>query len=500
MDSSPQPSLNKTITSILIAGLALVSPGLAQNMGTLGLEDAIEMALSRNYTIQVQEFNPQIAAQNLRGQQGVFDPRLTAQISQFKQETDQGVDPITNLPLSSRVENESYEVAVSGVLPTGTRYNLGLDIGNNRALFNNFVDEYDSFGGLTLTQPILNGFGFAENLSGIRVARNNENISQWQFRLTLMETITDVIASYNALYFAEKNLEVAVNSRDLARQLLKENQRRVELGTMAEVDTLQAASQLALREERVLNANRLFQNQKIRFLALITDEVEPLLDLEVEISPPPQAAFLATEPKTDFQTALQKRPDYQQAILDLRNREVLLARDARRELPSLNLFGQLGYSGTNRDAGQSFDQIGTLDFETSSIGASLDYPLPNRTARATRVASRLSKNQAELQLRRLQQFILTQVDIAARRIQTDWERIEAARQAREISERALEGEEKRLELGTTSSFVVLRLQSDLAEAEVRELQAIVDYNQALADYDLQLGRTLETFNVTTAYD
>ncbi len=469
----------------------------SHHLGTLDLPAAIEMALGKNYTLQVERFTPKVAEQILQSARGTFDPSVVAQVSRFSQETDAGLDPNTGLPTASIVESENFSLALQGLTPFGTRYSLGYDVDNARTAFRGFRDQYDSFAGLSFTQPLLDGFGAAENLARIRVARAGWEQSDWQFRQTLIDVITEVVSSYNLLYFAKRNLEVAIESRDLARTLLRENQRRVELGTMADVDTLQAASQLALREERVLNARRLYLNQKIQFLAVISNEIEGLLDLDAEITPPAPAVHRVTEVGVDFRTALDNRPDFQSARLDLRSQEILLARDRRRALPTLNLFGQLGYGGFDRDAGQSFDEIGTLDYETWSLGASLDVPLTNRTARADRTAGFLLRNQADKRIDRLRQQILVLVDNGARRIQTDWERIEAARKAREITRRSLRGEEKRLELGTTSSFVVLRLQSDLAEADVRELQAIVDYNQSLAEYDRILGITLERHNVET---
>ncbi len=509
MKTISQPARQLWISAALFAvfGLQALSSATSasisatfqgNDLGEVSLQDAIELALERNFLVRVEKFNPQVAELGIQSEQGIFDPRLDASVSRFFQERDQGTDPGTGLPVASRVENQNLDVSLSGLLPFGTTYDVGYDLGNTRGEFNNFSDDYNAFAGITVRQPLLRNFGYAENMSRIRVAQVNFDLSNWAFRQTLINTVTNTITAYNFLYFAQQNLEVAVNSRDLAQRLLNENMRRVELGTMADVDTLQAASQLALREERVLNAERLYQDQKMQFLALVTGRIENLLEMDIQILPPPPQSYVASDTLQDFQKAIQNRPDYQQALLDIETREVLLARDKRRSLPSLDVFGSFGYSGTGMSVGDSNSGIGDRTFETSTIGAAFRYPIMNRTASANRVSSMLLLNQAELSLERLKQVILLDVDAAARRIATDWERIAAAQKAREVSERALEGEEKRLELGTTSSFVVLRLQSDLAEAEIRELQAIVDYNQSLAEYDRAVGLTLEKNHIETA--
>lgn len=472
-----------------------VPPPGPRDLGAITLPDAIRRALERNFTVQVFRYDPAIAAQEARAAAGAFDPVLAAGASTRRAEASQGNDPISGIPRATVVESEAYNAGLSGLLPSGARYELGVDVNGVSSPTNLFPDEFNSFAGLRLTQPLLNGFGRAENLALLRVARAGAELADWEFRQVLIDLVTEVSTSYYVLLFTRRNFELSESSRRLAEQLLRENRRRVELGTMAEVDTLQADAQLALREDRVITARRIYENQKVRFLSLLTDEIEHLLTLQFDPGDLPTAEPPVVDVLGDFQTALAQRPDYRQALIDLETREILLARDTRRALPSLDVYGQVGYSGYSDDFGGSLDQVGSFDYETVGLGASFSYPLLNRTPAANQLAARLRRNRSEAALAQLRQRILVEVDSAARRLRSDWERISASRRAREINLRSLLSEEKRLELGDSSSFIVLRLQADLAEAEIQEVLAQTDFLSALALYDQALGLTLQRHQV-----
>ena len=151
--------------------------------------------------------------------------------------------------------------------------------------------------------------------------------------------------------------------------------------------------------------------------------------------------------------------------------------------------------GLDRSLEESLDRA-VGDGETAySIGAVISIPFPNRTRSALKAQAYLRRNQAELALGELEQTIRLELDDAATRLQTDWERIQAARTARNLAEQALRAEERKLQAGTSSTFVVLRLQGDLAGAEIREINALVDYTVSLSQYHRIRGRILDVFGI-----
>ena len=124
-------------------------------------------------------------------------------------------------------------------------------------------------------------------------------------------------------------------------------------------------------------------------------------------------------------------------------------------------------------------------------------PLPNRTDRAQYEVSRIDLEQAEIGIEELKQSILIRLDNAARRVTLSWQRIEVTREARELTEKSLEAEVKKFELGASRSFFVLEQQRDLANAQIREKRAITDYHIYLARYELEKGSILEVYGISS---
>uniref|UniRef100_UPI00404B80F7 hypothetical protein n=1 Tax=Cephaloticoccus sp. TaxID=1985742 RepID=UPI00404B80F7 len=58
-------------------------------------------------------------------------------------------------------------------------YSIVAIANNQRGTFNGFTDSYSTFGGISVTQPLLRDFGFGVNLNGLLVARANRIISEW---------------------------------------------------------------------------------------------------------------------------------------------------------------------------------------------------------------------------------------------------------------------------------------------------------------------------------
>ena len=491
---------------LLLASLSLLFPSLfseeAIKRGAypekIDLSTAVELALGRNFTIRVEEFGPKIASESLKQSKGRFDPVFETRYIASEDDNPQSVDPFTNLPDSFTVKDDLLSIGFEGLLPWGTTYQFEFESDNRRGSFNDFEDAFSTFAGFTFTQPLLRNFGLKSNRSQIRVARRDYRISEWSFRQSLIDVITDTVFAYNDLYFARQNLKVAERSRDLAERLYSDNLKRVEAGFMAPLDIVVAEARVAIRDERLIRAKRVFLNRKNLFKQLITDEIGDLPKLDISIEAPPTPAPPDIDVDRDYAFALKNRPDYRQAVLGLEKREIEQMRDRNLALPTLDFIGRYGLRGLDDTLGSS---LGILRSETNqayTVGAFFRIPITNREGRFRRTAATLAFNRSELDLKRFEQFILVEIDNAARRIETDRLRIKAAARARELTARSLEAEEKKLRVGTSTTFFVLELQEDLENAAISEIATITDYNKAVAEYYRQLGSTLDVFNVKTA--
>jgi outer membrane protein TolC len=469
----------------LLTGSALPAEPLR-----LSMEEAVAQALSRNFSIRVERFEPQIARQDIRLASGAFDPVLRSEYQYAR-------DELRGFDLDR--ESASFSVGVGSTLPWGTQWEAAVDANDQTTPFDfetgAFSDTVSSFAGIVVTQPILRNFGLDGTYASVRIARESESASWEGFRARVMDTVEQTVSAYQNLYFAQENLRIAERNRNLALQLLKDNQKRVETGAMAPLDIVQAESEAALRDVSVISARSFLRRAQNALKSLIWDDPDTVLGLEMEIQPPEEPTYFEPDLSRDYQLALQYRPEYIATTAGLNIRQFEVRQFRRNALPQLDLVGSYGRRGIDSSLNDSVDQAFNDGDSSYSIGAVFSFPFPNRARSAEKVQAYLRRNQAEMGLQQLEQNIRLELDNAATQLTADWDRIKAARLARELAEKSLEAEEKKLRAGTSSTFVVLRLQGDLANAEIREINALTDYAISLAQYHRVRGRILEEHNI-----
>ncbi len=466
----------------------------------LTIDAAIQQALAKNFTLRIERFDPDIGAARLTEAFGKFDLVLSGSYSSSENFQPQLVNELTLLrPTARFAQADEYELNLEGVLPWGMTYGVGANSANRRNSGGIATDNFATFAGVYGTQPLLKNFGFNPTLASIRIARTNLNISEAQYRQVLIDTITSVIFAYHDLNNAHANYRSAVRSRDLAAQLLEENKKRFSVGSIAEYEITAAASRMASREESVLFAARSIRVAENSLKLLITDEKTPaLLSQRINIEPPAPAAAVTVNPSADFATALEKRPDYQQARLALKRSDLNTRLQRNQLLPRVDLVGSYGYNGYDRTNSISRQQIRDQDYHAYSAGVVVSMPVTFSAERGRYRAAKFQQRQIETELERLEQEIVIRVGNAASQVETVQQRILATRRARELAQATLDAEVKQLRAGQSSTFFVAQQQEIVSQAEVREAAAQSDYHKALAEYDRQLGRTLEKHRVHLA--
>lgn len=458
------------------------------------LPKAIQMALAKNFAIQVQRFDPQIAQQQIRQQLGRFDPNLEFSALRSEQTTRDVFTGVEHLSRSEVTQVDRFGIGLSGLTPWGLTYDLSLGTTKDANIFSGSDALQRSDATLNVRQPLLRDFGTDSNLAQLRIARNNALVSEWQLRQRIIDTITETIAVYNDLHLAYENLRVATGFRDLARQLLADNTKRAEIGVMSPLNITTARAEAAQREEAVILTQRQVKNNENFLKQLITNDLQRILDVRVEIEPPPSPSFSANV-AAGIADALQIRPDYRQAIIDIENRRITIAFRKDQALPRFDLQASLSLLGFDNDFGTSFDRVPRRDQTAWTIGAIFSVPIPNREGRGAVVAAQLSAAQALVNLQRLEQQIVVDVDNASGQIITAHQRIESTHVAAQLAAESHEAAQGRLRADTGTTFEVLELQRRLAEAEFSEVRARADYNKAVSEYHRQTGTTLRVHRV-----
>ena len=487
----------------LLAGVLLPS-ALASTDGalTIDLREAIQMALRKNFQIRAERYTPQIAKAKQLSASGKFDP--VAEVSTTYDENNQELRTLNselNTPtavpggdtplLFARTSGFELDSSIAGLTPWGLTYDIGASTTRNtdNRLTN---DRYNSFFGLNFTQPLLKNFGTDVNLAQLRLSRADRAISEWTLRERIIEVVTDTVNTYCELFFTRENLGVEERSRSLAAQLLSDNLKRAEIGVMSPLDVMQARSDLAAREERVLVANRNMLDNENFLKQLVTDEVFQVLKTRLKIASLPDLLDVKADPEKDFPLAFQMRPDYRQALLDLQKRQINVVFSRNQTLPRLDLVASFGVNGIDTSLADSIQRAsGQANYNyTWSTGIVGSLPIPNREARGQLETSKLEVAKGLVDLKRLEQAILIEADNAAGQIDTTRKRIEATTMARDFAEKTLEAAQARLASGTSTTFEVLQFQRDLATAEINQIRARADHIRAIAAYARATGLTL----------
>lgn len=456
------------LESVCAVGLVVwAGPCHAGDGLPLSREEALGLALERNLGIRVARAEVEIAQEGVGREAGVFDPDLSVEY---------GVSGIEN------ADTENVRVGVGGKLPTGASYDLSVASRGDLDQSNVF----GGFAGLSFRQPLLRGFGLASNLADLKIARYQFDLSEWEYKQTLLDTLTATLFAYNDLYEAQQTLEIAVRSRELARQLVDDNRKRVELGVIAKLDIASAEAQLAFRGERVLQSSIQEMRAQNRLKQLIFDDAAEALAHDLEIR-----RYIESKIDGDFREELdgilENSPRYHVAEIALEIARLRLIRDRDQKLPSLDFIAQYGFGGDGTSLGGGLDRAFSEAEESYSLGFAARYPILNRVGRSRAAIAKLRESVSRIDLRRIKQAVQLEFRTAYDVMQTNWLRVEATRTARELAKRSLVAEEKKLNAGTSSSFVVLRLQNDLANAELRELAALANYNRSVAEFNRLRG-------------
>ncbi len=199
--------------------------------------------------------------------------------------------------------------------------------------------------------------------------------------------------------------------------------------------------------------------------------------------------------------ALIDRPDLRQARLALERQRITVAHQRNQTLPSLDVVGGYGVAASDEESQQDvFDQMGSADEPYWSAGVTLAFPLGNRAAKSRHEQSRANEEKLKLQLQQLEETALVEVDDAVVAVSTGLERVQATQEARKYAEQALQAEQRRLDSGKSTSFIVLQLQRDLTQARNSEILALADYNLQLSALALAEGTMLERHGVTFAVE
>lgn len=472
--------------------LGILGASTRTSAAGLTLDEAIRLALQRNQSLKVSAFTPQIARANVLTEYGRFDPEINFSRSQGEREAS---GFLATLPRPSTT-TDRYSLSLGGSSPWGLSYRLEATADNQRGSANPVTSQFGTFGGISVTQPLLRNFGFAANLGGLRIAKANRRIADWQYRGIVIDAVTNVIFSYNRVLEVQEALKIARLSRDVTGRLVEQNLARNRIGIMSDADVTQAQAALATRDDAIISAERTVRDTENQFRQLIGETQFPVDGPPLELEALPPAVPLSIDAALDLKRAYDLRPDYLAARTGVDRQRISKAIAQNQLLPTVNLVGSYGYAGDDPDFGAARRQVRDRDARAYSIGVELSVPLTFAQERGRLRAARLTLRQAEADLVDFEQDIAVSIAAAAREVETTRKRTAISRIALDFAEKALDAETKKDAAGTGRTLDLLQSQTNLTFAQNSLSRALADERRARANYERQLGTTLESHNIT----
>jgi outer membrane protein len=472
----------------------------------LGIDEAVRMAMEQNLGIRIQRLDPQIQDTNVQQARSFWAPSLTSGLSRQMQ-TQQATSALSGNLTSLDNTNLAAQVGLSQTLPWGANYTANWN--NARATTNNQVSNYPLQLNSTLsaqfTQPLLRNFEIDTIRQQVALSKKTRELSDIQLTGVITGTLRQVRNAYWDLSYAIANLKTQQQSLALSQQSLKDNQKRVEIGTMAPIDIVQAQAEVASNTQGVIIAEASIKTAQDNLRTLILDPGAP--DFWTETFEPTDAPAFneqALDVDAAVRNALDKRTDLRGAKNSLEQSDVNIKFYSNQVKPDVNAqatFNSTATGGTqlenvnfanlsaprsivaNNGFGNVLGNVLSSQYPTWTFGVQVGYPLGSNTAHANLARVKLEYEQAQQQMKNMQMQVATQVRLAARNVNTNQQRVASARASRELQEKKLEAEEKKMAAGMGQTFFVFQAQRDLALARTAEILAISDYNKSLVDFE-----------------
>jgi outer membrane protein len=460
----------------------------------ISLMEAFAAALTNNLDIRIERLNPLIDSQNIEIDLGnYYDPVFFTDPSHSHATTGGGLDPQGRPVPATKQDRDSFDAGFKGGTPWGMTYELS---GNVYAADIQRPSGQDSDAngavGIKVTQPLLRNLLIDGARYQILIDKNIYKVSAQRLQQQFINVLTSVEQAYYDLIFARENVKVQQSGLELAQRLFQENRRRVEIGKLAPLDEKQAGSQVAARQTDLTTAQRAYGTAQNNLKRLLTSDY---LTVHNQILQPTDA-LLAMPYYIDLQESWNKgmamRPDIMEGRLNLERQGITLKYYKNQMLPQLDLNGSYGYGAAgSREFSDAFDALRRANQPNYGIGANFSIPLQNKEARSRYKRGKIENDQLLLAQKRIEETALVEIDEAAGQVRATFNQVESTRQARIYAEAALDAEQKKLEAGKSTSFVVLQLQRDLTFARSEEIRALAEYNKAQATLAQKEGATLQ---------
>tara|TARA_R110000850_G_scaffold49428_1_gene121889 strand:- start:290 stop:2032 length:1743 start_codon:yes stop_codon:yes gene_type:complete len=523
------------LSRILVFGLVIAFASEASGqedeprVEPMTLTQVIALVLRNNHDISVQDLNRVIEAERVKMAKAAFDPRFEASYAYQDIDTPQNAQefvatgggaantpfadtqtglatPILTTPTIFEQRNHVSELALIQRLTNGAT----LELGSSQRILDNtlnrnrppgiFNSEYETYTGVTLTQPLLKDSGREVNLTEMRIAQSNTRLADLEWRSRTAGSVANAMKLYFDVIFAYENMRIQKDAIELAETLYAGNKKRHEEGVLSPIEVLVAEGAVYTRKEDALIAETQYVERQNALQLLFRSGDGSARPLRIVPADRLKGGFEVASRSTLLCAANSSRYDILQALelVDQRDRQAKFAKNQIK--PRLDLIASIGSHGLDGDLGRSYGAAANGQGPEWTLGVTFSVPLGAKQAKAEARLAELQAKQAEIQADRVRLQIALELDTVLNRIKTDRQRVITGGKSREIAGEAMTGEVKRLDEGVSTTYQVLQYQHEYSRARSRELAALADLNKDELDLWLITGRLLENKGIVIDND
>ena len=515
---------------------------------TMSLGEVIERVLKNDRDLEISRILREESGYNVTAAKGAYDPVIG--LRGYHSKT---VTPIASLiggaPNGQLVQTEwNAAPQINGLIPeSGGSYTTTFT--NSRQITNSTFatvnPQYPTSLRLDLTQPLWRGLRFDDNRYRLQVARKNEQLSAEQFRQRVIEVVTQATQAYWELVYASQAYDVQSEAVRLAEQQYASNRRQAEQGILSPIDVVAAQTQVATFQQNLFLAQQALTQAENNLKAMILPNRDDLL-WGAELAPETQPETEMTLPilKDALEEALRARPELAESRINLEINRLDQRRNQEQVKPRVDAFATLTTSGLagiplppqpnpftagfvglanyvnqlgalnglapipplsfgsggippalTGSYGQSVSNLWSGNFPTAQIGVQVSLPLRNRTAEAQVAVSNAEGRRLRVVQDQIGMAIESDVRNAMQAVSSAQARLAAASVASRSAQQQYESEQRQLQAGTSTVFLVLQRQTDLINARNREVRGRADAAEAIANFERATARTIEAHNI-----
>jgi outer membrane protein TolC len=479
----------------------------------VSLKDLTKLALQNNLDIAISDTNEELYQDKVLQAHGPYDPTISLTLG--ARSTTQPNTNLTNRSTQGNSNNttlDTWNFQFTQNVPTGGSLVASLNSNRNdtNQQFALFSPQYNASTTIQFTQPLLRNFRIDQNRGAIRLANLDLKINDNQFKQTVTNTIATIQGFYWDLVYAIRNYEIVRESVKLAQTTVDQNREKVRIGTMSPLDVTVAQAAAASRIVDLVAAQQNINGAENNLRSAISSDRKSDIWQKL-IVPTDSSEFVEykVDLENSIETALKNRLELQQYDLQMQENDISYAIDKNLKKWQLDAVGSLGTVGV---AGpQSYSPLGqpiidpsmvggigtaykslfTQDFKNWFVGFNIQIPLRNRSLEGQLGQLSVQKKQLLMNRKSQEQKIAVQIRNAVDDLESNRQRVEAAKAARQLAEVQLDAETKRFKVGMSQNFLLLQRQTELSTARGAELQALVAYKKSIITLQQDMDTLLE---------